>query len=76
MDWIFIGAVPSNTTNVNNDGDGLYPVSRILTVTRSEPGQLVATAAINGTLTQGTPAGMALLGLGMLGIGAIRRHRT
>lgn len=76
------GAVPSNTTSVLNDGDGLYSVSWVLTVTRATPGNLVATAGVNGTLTQEsptgvpTPGGMALLGLGMLGIGAVRRYRA
>lgn len=77
------GAVPQNSTGVVNDGDGLYSVSWVLTTTRAESGQLVATAGINGTLTQENaptqvpaPGGMALLGVGLLGIGAIRRVRT
>lgn len=79
-DWVGFasGAVPSNSTLVTNGGDEFYSVSWILTVTRSEPGALVATAGINGTLTQqssGVPApgAMALLGLGLLSIGGLRR---
>lgn len=83
-DWVGFssGAVPSNSTNVVNDGDGLYSLSWVLTTTRADAGPLVAVAGINGTLTQddtptGVPApgGMALLGLGMLGVGAARRYR-
>jgi len=74
------GAVPSNSTSVVNGGDQLYSVSWVLTVTRNEPGDLVATAGINGTLNQDptfgvpSPTGMALHGLGLIGLGAMRRR--
>lgn len=70
------GAVPLNSTNVINDGDGKYSVSWILTVTRETAGALIAGAGVNGTLSQDVPApgALALLGLGLLGIGATRRR--
>lgn len=83
-DWVGFasGAVPLNSTNVVNDNDFLYSVSWVLTVTRTEPGDLIATAGINGTLRQDprqppsdvpSPGAMALLGLGLIGLGAMRR---
>jgi len=82
-DWVGFasGAVPSNSTAVTNGGDGLYSVSWVLNVTRTEAGNEPRIAAINGTLTQDqsptgvpSPTGMALLGLGLIGLGAMRRR--
>lgn len=63
------------STHVNNDLDGLYSVSWILTGTQSLNGSQL-TLGLNGTFAQGAPApgALALIGLGLLGFGALRRR--
>ena len=77
-DWTGLasGAVPGNLSYVNNNGDQLFSVSWILDVTRSQTGTTAKSATVGGQLMAGAPApaAAALLGLGLLGVGFLRRR--